>query len=555
MAFDPIGRLWVAERGGRIWIVDDEDPHGAAPVPFLDISDEVGSFRDHGMLGMVLDPRFIETGYVYVFYVVDRHHLSHCSEPVSGVGAPNCDSGYDPAVDEYFAATIGRITRYQAIKPNGEDDYHHAVAVDYTSRKVLVGETKTSGFPIVGDGHSVGTLLFGEDGTLLASFGDTATHKEVDRGGSSRTYQDQALLDGIIRPEEDVGAYRAQLVNSLNGKVVRIQPETGDGVPSNPFYDDSSPRSPRSRVWALGLRNPFRMTLRPQTGSHLPSDGNPGVLYIGDVGWENYEELNVAERAGLNFGWPLYEGMEEHYQQNGSTAYPDIEVINLDAPNPLFNSSGCTQEYFNFSDLIQQDTLSTLPLMNPCTGVDPIPSAIPSFTHRRPVISWFQDGDEARWSTYAGIAAEHPLIGQSNSAGTKTVTGLQFRGNSTSGGAWYTASEFPEKYRNTFFMGDFVGQWIRNIVLDDNNEAVAVREFDNDVGGVVSIAVHPFDGDLYYISWATFITKVEYAPTANQAPTAIASSDVNFGPSPLPIQFSSSASFDPEDHSTRKISH
>ena len=83
-------------------------------------------------------------------------------------------------------------------------------------------------------------------------------------------------------------------------------------------------------------------------------------------------------------------------------------------------------------------------------------------------------------------------------------------------------------------MGDFVGQWIRNIVLDDNNEAVAVREFDNAVGGVVSIAVHPFNGALYYISWATFVNKVEWAPTANQAPTAIASSDVNFLPSPLP---------------------
>ena len=547
MAFDPIGRLWVVERGGKIWIVDDENPHGAAPVPFLDISGEVGSWHDHGMLGMVLDPRFNESGYVYVFYVVDRHHLLHCSEPPNGVGAPICDGSYDPVVDEYYDATIGRITRYRAIRPNGENDFHHAVAVDYASRKVLVGESMNSGFPILYQTHGVGTLLFGEDDTLLASFGDGAKTGRPDRGSTVGSYFEQALQDGIIQEKENIGAYRAQMVDSLDGKVIRIDPETGDGLHSNPFFDENAPRSARSRVWAIGLRNPFRVTLRPQSGDHLPSDGNPGVLYIGDVGYQNYEELNVADRAGLNFGWPLYEGMVDQYKQDGSEAFPDEKVVNLDAPNPFFNLNGCAQEYFHFSDLIRQDTLSTLPLMNPCGGVDPIPSTIPSFTHRRPVISWFQDGDEARWSSYNGITAEHPLIGQSNSAGTKTVTGSQFRGNASAGGAWYTASEFPEEYRNTFFLGDYGGQWIRNIVLDDNNEALAIREFDNDVGGVVAIVVHPIDGDLYYISWATFLSKIVYAPTGNQPPIAVANSGVNYGLSPLPIQFSSGASFDPED--------
>jgi hypothetical protein len=95
--------------------------------------------------------------------------------------------------------------------------------------------------------------------------------------GQPASYSPQALADGIIRPKEDIGAFRSQLVDSLSGKVLRIDPATGNGLPRNPYDDIADPRSARSRVWALGLRNPFRMSLRPDTGSHFPSDGNPGV--------------------------------------------------------------------------------------------------------------------------------------------------------------------------------------------------------------------------------------------------------------------------------------
>lgn len=48
-------------------------------------------------------------------------------------------------------------------------------------------------------------------------------------------------------------------------------------------------------MWAHGLRNPFRFELEPRGGA-----------WIGDVGWNRWEEVNVASR-GANFGWPCYE--------------------------------------------------------------------------------------------------------------------------------------------------------------------------------------------------------------------------------------------------------
>ena len=52
----------------------------------------------------------------------------------------------------------------------------------------------------------------------------------------------------------------------------------------------------RSKVWAYGLRNPFRFALHPITGEP----------YIGDVRWHAWEEINRGR--GANFGWPCYEG-------------------------------------------------------------------------------------------------------------------------------------------------------------------------------------------------------------------------------------------------------
>src|SRR4030095_15289535 len=84
-------------------------------------------------------------------------------------------------------------------------------------------------------------------------------------------------------PNEDIGAFRAQDLNSLDGKILRVDPATGLALPTNPFYD-GNPSSNRSRVWEYGLRNPFRITRRPGTGSTNPFLGGPRPLLLRGVG-------------------------------------------------------------------------------------------------------------------------------------------------------------------------------------------------------------------------------------------------------------------------------
>ncbi|MBK7946974.1 MAG: PQQ-dependent sugar dehydrogenase [Flavobacteriales bacterium] len=184
--------------------------------------------------------------------------------------------------------------------------------------------------------------MFGSDGTLLATLGDGASYNLVDAGSSSDTYWQQALTDGIIRPAENVGAFRSQLLNCYNGKLLRMDPNTGDGVPSNPWYDASVPRAPKSRVWAMGLRNPYRATFKPNSGSTDPAAGNPGVIYIGDVQWGTWEDLNVCTEGGMNFGWPMFEGLTPH------SGYMSTLTPNLDVPNPLYDGVNCTTQYLRF---------------------------------------------------------------------------------------------------------------------------------------------------------------------------------------------------------------
>ena len=535
ITFDANGRTFVWERGGKIWIVDDGVK---SATPFLDISDEVAAYRDFGMLGVALHPDFLNTGYVYLLYEVDRHQLDECTEDPSGVGEPICSANYNPNLDQFFRATIARITRYQAVKPAGDPDYAAATAVDPASRKVLVGETKDSGFLLLHESHGSGHLAFGEDGTLIASNGDAASYINVDGGHDAYTYWQDAIDAGLMTERENVGAFRAQMLSSLSGKIVRIDPATGDGIPSNPFYDSANPRSAQSRVWALGLRNPYRITIRPESGSHDPAAGDPGTIYIGDVGWNEWEDLNVVTAAGENFGWPLFEGLERH---NG---YWNKLTANPDEPNPLFGQGGCTQEFFRFQDLIQQDTLAApLSFPNPCDTSQQIPITANVFLHTRPAIDWQHIFGPSRTGIFVGDTAA--VINIEDPA--SPVPGPNFGGNASTGGVWYTATDFPQEYQNTYFAGDYGQQWIRNFKFDANDQPVSVSDFNNTAGAVVFLATNPVDGALYYVTWApnNRVIKVTYQPTGNQPPDAVASSDIRYGASPLAVQFTGSNSTDP----------
>jgi len=542
-AFNKDGKkLFVWEKAGKVWLFNWDatmQKYVQQADPVLDISPEVGDWRDFGLIGFALDPDFDNNGLVYLLYVVDRHYLMN-------FGTAN----YDPAKNEYFNATIGRITRYKTVT-NG-----NAVTTDYNSRTILLGETKTTGIPILFESHGVGTLIFAADGTLLVSNGDGSSYNGDDVGSKPETYFQQAITDGIIRPEENVGAFRAQMINSLNGKILRIDPKTGNGISSNPFYDAANPRSAKSRVWAFGLRNPFRMSVKPNTGSTNPATGDIGEIYVGDVGLGAYEEINIINSAGQNCGWPIYEGftytLKNGPNDNSQYVAKSTTTENKDEPNPLYNSGGCTQQYFHFGDLLKEATADgNTTIYNPCSPTTPIASATPSrFVHHRPAIDWRHqefNGDSARVGIFNGNVASFAQIGSPQSG----VTGQPFHGNCTVGGTWYSPSSFPPEWSDGYFMADYVNSWIKFVKMKNAVEVQEVKSFTSDgFGLIIFLLQNPMDGSLIVVDYSESrggvqVDRITYG--GSQPPVAVATSDKKFGPSGLVVNFTGDQSKDPEN--------
>lgn len=117
----------------------------------------------------------------------------------------------------------------------------------------------------------------------------------------------------------------------LDGTIIRIDPATGAPRAGNPLSGDAEANA--ARIVAQGLRNPFRMTVRPGTSE----------IWVGDVGWGDWEEIDriVSPTAAVtNFGWPCYEGTGQQ------SAYSGFSIC-----QNLYNAGGVTGPHFTYNHL------------------------------------------------------------------------------------------------------------------------------------------------------------------------------------------------------------
>lgn len=276
-SFAPDGRVFIAQKNGVVRIYKN----GALLAqPFYTVAN-VNNYVDRGLLGMALHPDFANNPYVYLLFTYDNNP--------SNLGGPK----------------TGRLIRVTA----------NADSAVLGSEQVILGtnvgnsvQTSCDDFAVTSDclpadslSHAPGSVRFAPDGKLLISVGDGAGYDNV-----------------------DTKALRAQNLDSLAGKILRIN-QDGTAPADNPFYNGNS-NANRSKVWAYGVRNSFRINTRPGSGQ----------IYLGEVGWNTWEEINFVP-SGANLGWPCWEGGE---QQNGDGQaahgkYKDLpECQSLYASNP-----------------------------------------------------------------------------------------------------------------------------------------------------------------------------------------------------------------------------
>jgi glucose/arabinose dehydrogenase len=136
--------------------------------------------------------------------------------------------------------------------------------------------------------HNGGHLAFGPDGYLYIGLGDGGSGNDPD--------------------------HRAQNPRTLLGKMLRIDVGVPDSNPAgyqvpadNPFVR-GGPAGVLPEIWSFGLRNPWRYSFDDR------SRGGTGALVIGDVGQNQFEEIDYepANRGGRNYGWRNREGAHDN---------------------------------------------------------------------------------------------------------------------------------------------------------------------------------------------------------------------------------------------------
>lgn len=256
VAWAPDGRMFIAEKRGTLKVV----PAGGGTAQIVDsFPEEVTTYEDRGFLGLAVDSSFAANGYLYLAYTAEAHPATP-------------DAGPDPTVG--LRPTYARVERVEVNAANQIVDRETILGTASPPSGACPADNSVDCIPSDSSSHSIGTVVSAPDGTLYVGAGDAAEYGQVDPK-AFRTYDESSLAGKILHVDRD-----------------------GNGLPGHAFCAGETNLDLNcTKIHAKGFRNPFRFTLRPD-----------GALAVGDVGWSEWEELDLVIDPGTAWGWPCYEG-------------------------------------------------------------------------------------------------------------------------------------------------------------------------------------------------------------------------------------------------------
>ncbi len=141
------------------------------------------------------------------------------------------------------------------------------------------------------NGHNGAAIDFGLDGMLYVTSGDGTSDSDTNLMGQGLDH----LLAKVLRIDVD---------HPAEGQAYSVPPD-------NPFVDQPNVRP---ETWAYGMRNPWRMSVDPQTGH----------VWVGNNGQDLWEQIYLVEK-GANYGWSVYEGSHIFYANRKLGPTPHVK--------------------------------------------------------------------------------------------------------------------------------------------------------------------------------------------------------------------------------------
>jgi cytochrome c len=455
MAFEvlPGGKVYVIERKGALKVYDPatQRTRVVATLPVntkYTSADGTKKEAEEGLIGITLDPKFAENHFVYMLYA-------------------------EPAVTKHVLARW-ELNEFDELVEDSKK-----VVLEYgTQREVCC--------------HTGGGMTWDRNGNLLITVGDNTgvnfTSHTDERPGKQH-WDDQRT---------------AANTNDLRGKILRIHPEP-DGtytIPDGNLFAKDQPGT-RPEIFAMGLRNPWRVSVDTATGYVYWGEVGPDSAEDSRNGPRGYDEFNQARKAG-NFGWPYFVGDNQ--------AYP---VWNYAANQPGEKKDPAAPTNTSVNN----------------TGLKDLPPAMPAF------IAY----------PYA-LSPEHPILG----TGARSATGGPIFHKADRPDA---ARPFPDYYEGKWLAADLSRGWIMAISMTPNGDFAGIERFAPQYRPIEAIDLKfgP-DGDLYVLEYGSNwfrksedskLVRLEYN-AGNRAPVAHATASAVGGAAPLKVALSARGSADPD---------